>query len=102
MARELCSSIPLRIPHPKIDKLACQSQGVGIFAVRRNIPIYNAYLHIFILTRTTESQSIFYHISFLLSSLLQKLTQKYGFYKATSKKRSTDNLSVEHFYLSLH
>ena len=29
---ELCSSNPLRIPHPKIDKLACQAQGVGIFA----------------------------------------------------------------------
>ena len=23
---------PLRIPHPKIGKLACQAQGVGIFA----------------------------------------------------------------------
>ena len=23
----------VRIPHPKIDKLACQAQGVGIFAV---------------------------------------------------------------------
>ena len=30
---ELCSSNPLRIPHPKIDKLACQAQGAGIFAV---------------------------------------------------------------------
>ena len=29
---ELCSANPLRIPRPKIDKLACQSQGVGIFA----------------------------------------------------------------------
>ena len=28
----LCSSNPLRIPHPKIDKLACQAQGAGIFA----------------------------------------------------------------------
>ena len=26
------STNPLRIPHPKIDKLACQAQGVGIFA----------------------------------------------------------------------
>jgi len=26
------SSNPLRIPRPKIDKLACQAQGVGIFA----------------------------------------------------------------------
>ena len=31
-----CSMNPLRIPRPKIDKLACQAQGVGIFAVRRN------------------------------------------------------------------
>ena len=23
---------PVRIPRPKIDKLACQAQGVGIFA----------------------------------------------------------------------
>ncbi|MBQ8696598.1 MAG: hypothetical protein IJ519_02660 [Clostridia bacterium] len=30
---EPCSSNPLRIPHPKIDKLACQAQGVGIFAI---------------------------------------------------------------------
>ena len=29
---ELCSLNPLRIPHPKIDKLACQAQGAGIFA----------------------------------------------------------------------
>ena len=29
---ELCSTNPLRIPHPKIDKFACQAQGGGIFA----------------------------------------------------------------------
>ena len=29
---EFCSTNPLRIPHPKVDKLACQAQGVGIFA----------------------------------------------------------------------
>ena len=29
---EQSSAKPLRIPHPKIDKLACQAQGVGIFA----------------------------------------------------------------------
>ena len=28
--------IHCRYPHPKIDKLACQAQGVGIFAARRN------------------------------------------------------------------
>ena len=43
---ELCSSNPLRIPHPKIDKLACRAQGVGIFAIgeiTRN-DAYCAYL----------------------------------------------------------
>ena len=30
---ERSSTNPLRIPHPKIDKLACQAQGVGIFAI---------------------------------------------------------------------
>ena len=29
---ELSSTNPLRIPRPKIGKLACQAQGVGIFA----------------------------------------------------------------------
>ena len=28
----------VRIPHPKIDKLACQAQGVGIFAHRAKFP----------------------------------------------------------------
>ena len=28
----LCVRNPVRIPRPKIDKLACQAQGVGIFA----------------------------------------------------------------------
>ena len=32
-ARRASSSNPLRIPHPKIDKLACQAKGEGIFAV---------------------------------------------------------------------
>ena len=29
---ELAHRNPLRIPHPKIDKLACQAQGEGILA----------------------------------------------------------------------
>ena len=33
MARRTCSSNPLRMPHPKIDKLACQAKGVGILAI---------------------------------------------------------------------
>ena len=39
---ELCSSNPLRIPHPKIDKLACQAQGAGIFA-KGEITLRDAY-----------------------------------------------------------
>ena len=39
---ELRSSNPLRIPHPKIDKLACQAQGVGILAVGE-ISLLDAY-----------------------------------------------------------
>ena len=31
----------VRIPHPKIDKLACQTQGVGIFAHRAKFPIFS-------------------------------------------------------------
>ena len=39
------SSNPLRIPHPKIDKLACQAQGAGIFA-KGEIPFNDAtYIH---------------------------------------------------------
>ena len=45
---ELCSSNPLRIPHPKIDKLACQAQGVGIFA-KGEIPLRDAYCEHFYL-----------------------------------------------------
>ena len=41
------SSNPLRIPRPKIDKLAYQAQGVGILAVRRDIR-FDAIVHIFI------------------------------------------------------
>ncbi len=39
---ELCSANPLRMPHPKIDKLACQAQGVGIFA-KGEITLRDAY-----------------------------------------------------------
>ena len=43
---ELCSSNPLRIPHSKIDKLACQAESVGIFAAGEIsfIDTYCAYL----------------------------------------------------------
>ena len=44
---ELCSSNPLRIPHLKIDKLAYQAQGVGIFAAGEITLRNDAYrLHI--------------------------------------------------------
>ena len=39
---ELRSTNPLRIPHPKIDKLACQAQGVGIIAAG-DITLRDAY-----------------------------------------------------------
>jgi hypothetical protein len=40
------SSNPLRIPHPKIDKLACQAEGVGILATGEIslLDTYCAYL----------------------------------------------------------
>ena len=52
---ELCSSNPLRIPHPKFDKLACQTQGVGIFA-NGEITLRDAYCEHFI-------KFLFYKIS---------------------------------------
>jgi len=41
-SNELCSLNPLRIAHPKIDKLACQAQGVGILAIGE-ISLHDAY-----------------------------------------------------------
>ena len=43
---ELRSTNPLRIPHPKIDKLACQAQGAGIFA-KGEITLQDATIYIF-------------------------------------------------------
>ena len=43
---ELCSANPLRIPYPKIDKLACRAQGVGILA-EGEIILLDAYCNIF-------------------------------------------------------
>jgi hypothetical protein len=37
---------PLRISHPKIDKLACQAQGADIFAIGE-IPLCDATIYIF-------------------------------------------------------
>jgi hypothetical protein len=49
------SANPLRIPRPKIDKLACQAQGVGILA-KGEITLYDAYrtfliIKLFVLAR---------------------------------------------------
>ena len=38
VARRVCSSNPLRIPHPKIDKLAVACAGCGYIRHRRNMP----------------------------------------------------------------
>ncbi len=48
---ELCSLNLLRIPHPKIDKLACQAQGVGILA-KGEISLHDAYCTYLTLTKT--------------------------------------------------
>ena len=56
---ELCSLNPLRIPHPKIDKLACQAQGVGILAVGEIslLDAYCAYLVVGILIENCRPAS---------------------------------------------
>ena len=77
---ELRSTNPLRIPHPKIDKLACQAQGVGILA-KGEITLHDAYCeHFYYVFRFAKSSSqsvsidtiIFYHIPPLLSSPFRK------------------------------
>jgi len=72
---ELCSSNPLRIPHPKIDKLACQAQGVGIFAVGE-ITLRDAYCEHFYL--------IFRYLVRLLVFLLFRSADKVRCCKAFS------------------
>ena len=52
------SSNPLRIPHPKFDKLACQAQGAGIFA-KGEISLRDAYCTY--LNATLSVTRIFYH-----------------------------------------
>ena len=37
---------PLRISHPKIDKLACQAQGADIFTAGE-VPLYDATIYIY-------------------------------------------------------
>ena len=56
------STNPLRIPHPKIDKLACQTQGVGILAKGEiTLRAYDAPLCMLV------DASIFYHTRLRLS-----------------------------------
>ena len=60
---EPCSAIPLRIPRPKIDKLACQAEDVGILA-ESEIPLLDAYcsfLHcgIYYITQKIILQDLF-------------------------------------------
>ena len=56
---ERSSTNPLRIPHPKIDKLACQAQGVGIFAIGEIslLDAYCAYLVVGILVENCRPAS---------------------------------------------
>ena len=55
---------PLRISHPKIDKLACQAQGVDIFA-KGEIPLYDAYcVHFYIAVSCTAYAIIPHKIIF--------------------------------------
>ena len=71
---ELCSSNPLRIPHPKIDKLACQAQGVGIFAVGE-ITLRDAYCeHFYLIFRFLVRLLVF-----LLFGSLEKVKRCKGF-----------------------
>ena len=56
---ELCSAIPLRIPHPKIDMLVCQAQGAGILA-KGEITIRDAYCTYLILKKMQQCASISY------------------------------------------
>ena len=52
---EPCSSNPLRIPHPQIDKLACQSKDVGIFA-EGEITLRDATVHIYWICLTNHKR----------------------------------------------
>ena len=50
---ELCSLNPLRIPRPKIDKLACQAQGVGILAKGRDISLMHTATYLIFAQRAS-------------------------------------------------
>ena len=100
----VCSANPLRIPRPKIDKLACQAQGVGIFASRINPPdaycsyfiFCNSVHHIYGASKTwlgvmhtahihfirvakgySLPRHLFYHNRAFLSSIYLKIDQSY-------------------------
>ena len=58
-ARATCCPNPLRIPHPKIDKLACQAQGVGILA-KGEISLIDAYCT-YLFLRSINATVVLYH-----------------------------------------
>ena len=65
------STNPLRIPHPKIDKLACQAQGVGILA-KGEI--------------TLRNDAYCLHICFLLNHFITLTQNCQGFSKRKKKE----------------
>ena len=69
------SSNPLRIPHPKFDKLACQAQGAGIFA-KGEISLRDAYCTY--LNATSSATRIFYHTFLNLSRVNLTYLRLYG------------------------
>ena len=77
---ELCSSNPLRIPHPKIDKLACQAQGVGIFAAGE-ITLHDAYCILFVFAKSEISLSFralyFITLAPFCQAFIQKIARSY-------------------------
>ena len=64
MARATCCPNPLRIPRPKIDKLACQAQGVGIL-VKDEITLRDAYCNIFSCLIEIELGGVEQHIKLM-------------------------------------
>ena len=65
---------PLRISHPKIDKLACQAQGADIFAIGE-IPLCDATIYIF------NSRNFDRKLSTSLQKILTLNSEKVRVYK---------------------
>ena len=73
---EFCSANPLRIPRPKIDKLACQAQGVGILATGE-ITLLDAYCSYSVFAL----RDLLYHTKNYFASLF------YNFFRYFSKNQ---------------